>query len=680
MATRAGVTHNYLTHRQKKSTYNDFDGRLDHNFTQVDQLFFSGSHWSDKFSDPGRIPGYQAGFGAGTSDNKGYALRLGETHVFSGNLVNELRGGSLEHRIEFLPVGFGTNQDKAIGIPGPGGISSANGISLIGGWNTDIEYLGDYGQYIIKDRTLQLSDSLTWLSGNHSFKFGGTAMRRSMGQQRTNVGKGYYQLRGEHGFKSGFTGYEVSDILAGRTNGTQAGNPGYVPRTAISWENGLFAQDDWRVMPKLTLNLGLRWDILTPYYESNNKLANFDPETQTLVLPDRNGATRSTMKTNWDNFGPRLGFSYLLNDSTALRGGYGVFYSLDRGGIDNELTENPPAVVTAGWWDGPNAHIRLSDPIALPPSVDPNNPKLPSGTSIIYIPRDSKNTRVQQWNIDVQHEITSNTSATLAYVGTRGANLATQLSYPWESWGGFSNVKAIMYIGSSKYDSLQAMARRRESNGLSYLASYTYGRATNNTVGFFPGLPSGGNVSLTDPNCKQLNKGCNLNLDRGPADGDARHRFTIAGTYELPWAKGNTYVGGWSVNTVLTLQTGTPFSVYDDWGKRADMNGNPNNGPKTTDKWFNTSVFSPAKGSQGTEPRNAVRGPGTKTLDLSVFKTFALPRVGALELRVEGFNIFNWAQYNQPVQWRGDSANFGKITGTRFNSERQVQLAARYIY
>jgi hypothetical protein len=130
---------------------------------------------------------------------------------------------------------------------------------------------------------------------------------------------------------------------------------------------------------------------------------------------------------------------------------------------------------------------------------------------------------------------------------------------------------------------------------------------------------------------------------------------------------------------VLTLQSGTPFTVYDSFGKRGDINGNPNDGPKNTNQWFNTSAFSSATGAPVTEPRNAVRGPGTKTLDLSLFKTFAVPSYGALELRVERFNIFNWAQYNQPVQWLGDPT-FGKITGTRLNSERQVQLAARYIY
>jgi hypothetical protein len=677
---KAGVTHNFLTHRQKKSTYNDFDARGDQVLAAADQLFFSGSHWADQFSDPGRIPGFQAGFGAGTSANKGYTARLGETHLFSGNLVNELRAGLTNFRFEFLPVGFGTDQNKALGIPGAGGITTPNGISLIGGGDgTYIEYLGDFGQYRIKQKTTQLSDSVTWLQGNHSFKFGGTLMRRNLIQERTRFGKGFYFFRDGFGFQQGYSGYEVSDMLIGTTNFTATGVPGFVPRDTVSWENAVFGQDDWRVNPKLTLNLGLRWDLLTPYYEKNNKLANYDPTTQTLVLPGQNGATRSTLKTNKDNFGPRLGFNYLLDDKTALRGGYGIFYSLDRGGIDNQLTENPPAVVTDfRFGNDPGANVRISDPIPLPRPVNPASPDLPQGSGIVYIPSNSKNTRVQQWSLSGQRELFGNTSAMVAYVGTRAKNLATVLSSAGFGGAVASRLTIVEYIGASKYDSLQASVRRRESNGLSYLASYTLGKARNNGPGFFPGNPSRGG-GVTDPNCVVPGRPCNLSLDEGAADYDARHRFTLAATYDLPFAKGNALIGGWSVNTVLTLQSGTPFTVYDNSGKRADQVANPNNGPKKVSQWFNTAAFTAAKGSQGTEQRNAVRGPGTKTIDLSLFKNFEVMNRGEFQLRVEAFNIFNWKQYNQPGNVVGDS-NFGKITGTRLNTERQVQLAARVVF
>lgn len=682
LPTNSAITRNYLTRRQKRSTYNDFDGKLDNSITSNDQLFVSGSHWADQFSDPGRIPGYQAGFGAGTSENKGYTLRLGETHLFSDNLINELRAGSTDFHFGFLPVGFGTDQNKALGIPGAGGITTPNGISLIGGGNGFyIEYLGDFGQYVIKQRTMEVSDSVTWLRSNHSFKFGGTLMRRDLSQQRTQFGKGFYFFRDSFGFQPGYSGYEVADMLIGTTNFTATGQPGYVPRDAISWEDAVFAQDDWHINPRLTLNLGLRWDLFSPYYEKNNKLANYDPATGQLRIAGQNGVSRSTLDTNYDNFGPRIGFNYLITEKTAFRGGYGIFYSLDRGGIDRQLTENPPAVVTQfRFGSDPGANVRLSDPIPLPDVVNPNNPVLPQGSGLVYIPRNSKNTRVQQWSLGVQHELSNTTSGMVAYVGTRANNLATEITSAGFAGAVADRLSTVMYIGSSKYDALQATLRQRVWNGLSYLASYTYGDARNNTPGFFAGNPSRGGTT-TDQSCVTPGKSCNLSLDEGPADYDARHRFTLAGTYELPFMRQNAFAGGWSINAVLTLQTGTPFTIYSDFGgiKRADQNGNPNNGPQNTDKWFNTSVFTPAKGSQGTAGRNSVRGPGTRTLDMSLFKTFPMASRGAIEFRVEGFNILNTAQYTQPNNVVVDS-NFGKITGTRLNSERQIQLAARYIF
>ncbi len=673
-------TQNYLTHRQRKSTYDDFDLKVDQSFTTNNQGFISASHWNDGFADPGRIPGYQAGFGSGQSDNIGNSVRANDTHIFTSNLVNDFRAGWTNFHYDFLPVGFGTNQNAAIGIPGINGVTQGNGISLIGGGNGNfIEYLGDFGQYVITQKTMQASDSVTWLMGDHSFKFGGTLMRRDLAQQRTQYGKGFYFYRDAFGWQQGYTGYEVADMLIGVTSFTTSANPGYVPRDTLSWENSLFAQDDWHLNPKLTLNLGLRWDVLTPYYEKNNKQANYDPTTGALILPDQNGATRSTLKTNWDNFGPRLGFAYLLDEKTSLRGGYGIFYSLDRGGIDRELTENPPAVISEFRFSGPGSQVHLWDPIPLPEPVDPNHPVLPQGSAVVYIPYNSKTTRVQQWSLGAEREIFRNTGLMLAYVGNKGDHEAAMITAAGFSGDIGSRLNTTMYIGSSSYNSLQASLRRTESFGLSYLASYTYGHATNNTVGFY-GAPYIGQTLATDTSC--VSKGtqnCNLNLDRGPADYDVRNRFTLAATYLLPWAKSNPIVGGWAINGVFTFQSGTPFTVYAN-GKRADLVPGQNpNGPETVDEWFNTKGFVAAKGAQGTESRNMLRGPSSNSVDLSLFKTFSLGRPGAIELRVEAFNIFNTAQYNNPDVYIGDGT-YGQITGTRLNSERQIQLAARYLF
>jgi hypothetical protein len=680
--TGTGVTRNYLTERQKDSTYDDWDAKLDFSPNTTDQIFFSGSSWSDAFSDPGRIPGFQAGFGAGTSENEGYTVRLGETHVFSGNLINEARVGFTDFHFAFLPVGFGTDQNAEIGIPGPGGITTANGISLIGGGNGFyLEYLGDFGQYQIDQRTIQLSDAVTWIRNNHTLKAGGTFMRRELGQQRTMFGKGFYFFRDAFGFAPGYSGYEVADMLVGTTDFTATGVPGFVPRNAIHYENALFVQDDWRVNPNLTLNLGLRWDVFTPYYEENNKLANYDPATGKLVLPDQDGASRSTMDTDMDNFGPRLGFNYLITDRTALRGGYGVFYSLDRGGIDSQLTENPPGVVTEfRFGDVPGAKVRISDPIPLPTPVDPNNPQLPQGSGLVFIPRDSENTEVQQWSLSLQHELWRNLSGMVAYVGTRAENLSARITSAGFAGAVADRLTTIMYIGESSYDALQASLRMNQWHGLSFLASYTYSESMNNTPGLFPGNPSRGGT-VTDADCVNPANECDLDLDEGPADYDIPHRFTFAGTYELPFMRGNPIIGGWTINAVYTVQSGTPFTVYSgfDGIRRANQAGSPNDGPKTTDKWFDTSVFAPATGTQGTAERNSARGPGFRTLGLSIFKSFGISRYGELELRVEGFNVLDEPIYSQPNNVVGDP-NFGKITGTRLNTERQVQLAVRYLF
>lgn len=682
--SNSNILHNFLTHRQKKSTYNDWDGRYDFNLASADQLFANGSYWNDQFTDPGRIPGYQAGFGSGTSNNKGYTVRTGETHIFNGNLLNEAHFGWTNFHYAFLPVGFGTDQDKALGIPGIAGVTTANGISLIGGGNgTFIEYLGDFGQYQIGQKTMQLSDAVTWLTGTHSFKFGGTAMRRSLAQQRTQYGKGFYFFRDSFGFQPGYTGYEVADMLIGKTSFTTSANPGYVPRDVLSWENALYAQDDWHFNPKLTLNLGLRWDLLTPYYEKDNKLANYDPVTGRLVIPDKNGASRSTLKTNYDNFGPRLGFSYAINERTAVRGAYGIFYTLDRGGIDRQLTENPPAVVSEFRFGGGDpctpvgACVALSEPIPLPTVVDPNNPVLPAGSALVYIPRDSKNTSVHQWNLGIQRELMPNTSGMLAYVGNHASHLAALITSAGFAGDVGSRLSTTEYIGSSDYNALQASVRRT-SDSISYLVSYTYSHATNNTVGFFPGGPSNSNALATDQSCAtDPTKHCNLDLDKGPADFDARHRLTAAGTWALPFMRQNRIIGGWNLNAVYTYQSGTAFTVFDSSGKRLDVIGDPS-GPKTTSQWFNTAAFKPTTNAQGNENRNSLRGPGTNVLDMSIFKIFSTSR-GSIELRLEAFNVFDKAQYNLPGQVYGDP-NFGKITGTRLNSERQMQFGARYFF
>jgi hypothetical protein len=260
-------------------------------------------------------------------------------------------------------------------------------------------------------------------------------------------------------------------------------------------------------------------------------------------------------------------------------------------------------------------------------------------------------------------------------VGTRGDNLTARLTAAGFAGDNIADrLTTLKNIGTSQYDGFQFTLRRNQARGLSYLAAYTLSWAKDDVPSLYPGSASRGSA-VTDPD--------DLSKDWGYADYDSRHRFTLAATWELPFAKEDRILGGWALNGVITLQSGTPFTAYAEGGGplRADQNGDPNDGPKTSDEWFDTGVFSrPASGvEQGTSERNAVRGPGIQTIDLSLFKTFKMWGRTALELRIESFNLFNTPQYNLPNQVLNDP-NFGKITGTRLNSERQFQLAARFTF
>lgn len=663
-------TQNYLTNRLRDTQIDDFDVRLDHNLSSNDSLFARFSYTNSERFDPGRIPGYQAGFGSGTAEAEAYGGVLGYTKVFSPSVINELRLGYNHLRYGFLPVGYGTNQNAALGIPGPGGITGDNGISLIGGGNGNwIEYLGDFGQFIVTQKTFQLTDSLTWIKGRHNLKLGGTLLLADLTAERSQIGKGFYFYPDGTSFEAGRTGFEVSEMLMGRTSFTATGVPDYSPTTTRAWENSLFVQDDFRVNSKLTLNLGLRWDVFTPYYEQDDKLANFDPATFSLVLPGQNGVPRSTVDTDWDNLGPRVGFAYQVDDKTVVRGSWGIFYSLDRGGIDNQLTENPPYTVTQYRFGGAGSNVRLSDPIPLPVAIDPDNPVLPDGSGIVYVPRDTETNQYQQFNLGFQRELSENTAASVFYVGTRGDNLTAVVSQAGFSGDVQGRLTNVSNVASSSYDSLQLALRRTSATSLSYLFAYTWGHALNDSPGPYPG--PGGSVVPTIAD--------DLGVDKGNADYDVRHRLTLALTYPLPWAKDNVILGGWSINSIVTLQTGNWFSVFQS-GSRPNRVGDPNEGGAgNAEQWFNTDAFASNALPGDRAGRNIVEGPPLRTVDLSLFKNFKLVGRSSLELRFEGFNILNSSQFGIPNQYFGDS-NFGTITQTRLNSERQFQIAARLTF
>jgi len=673
---------NYATNRRRDSRFHNGTGRVDYVLDDRSNVFGRFGWGYEYFEDPGRIPGYQAGFGSGRSENNSYGTAIGYNRVLSNEWINETRVGINYQRFAFEPVSFGQNQNLALGIPGPGGVTQDNGISLIGGGNGGwIEYLGDFGQYEVPQSTYQVSNSTTWLRGAHTFKFGATLIRRHVDQVRTRFGKGFYFFRDAPGTPgatpppAGFSGFEVADMLIGRTEFTATGIPGFVKRFTRSWENSVFAQDDWQLNSRLTLNLGLRYDVFTPYYERNDRLANYDPDTERLVLPGQNGVPRATVDTDWNNLGPRAGAAYQINDRTVARVAYGLFYALQRAGIDYELTESAPYGTVQFRFSGPGANVRLSEAIPVPDTVDPNAPTLPDGSGVVYIPRDNPSTEVHQYSVSVQRLLNPRTTLMAAYVGTRGDNVLAVLTASGFSGNIGERLATVRNNASSGYDSLQLQARQTPWNGLSYLVSYTLSEANNDAPGPFPGT---GGAFIATPTDQR-----NLGLDEGLADYDRTHYFSLAASYELPFARdwsgvAGALAGDWQVNAILTFASGTPFSVFSTNNRRAAQVGDPE-GPETVEQWFNTDAFVPAATPEEVGRRNVLRGPGTSTVDLSFFKNFRLGGSRGLEFRFEVFNLFDTAQYSLPGLFI-ENADYGQITTTRLNSERQVQLALRLTF
>ena len=706
---------------------NRFNPRIDWNASSRDR-FFGTYHFQHIRVDNSTAFG---GTPAGTSFSRinDRAMSIGWTHTFGPALVNDFRFGLSHHDALRTTYGYGVSSPSDFGVsgfpkcdlPDSGGKCGAPTINIGG-------YTGNGGGSAMlaePSGQMQFSDTLSKVIGHHTLKIGGEIRRARIDNIQPN------QLTGQFSFNGKGTGNPFADFLIGYLNTSSVQVQTDFLETR-GWADAAFIHDDFKLSPRLTLNMGLRWQYDPSWTSPLHQLANFDPYR---LVWEQNGinAPEGAIDTHWKEFAPRFGFAWSPRSGLVIRGGYGISYpgywghgrAGDAAGSPNVLAKT---TIAAGTYISNLPAFKL-------PKVDAPL-AVADGSYSFYTPRQQSPTSVQQWNLTIEKQLSSNTVVQLAYTGSHGVHLPIQYNYNVcqqsalniakfglaardldSPYCGPGNALALggfygdyVYAGwwgiaNSIYHALQAKVEKRYSNGFSFLGTFTWSKLIDDSSSDWSGFGS-----LDSPGTDFYNR----RNERAVSAGDVPLRLLIAPIYELPVGPGKKFLnhgavshilGGWRVSGIYSISSGEPLGI-SDYGYnycnsarmltvRPNTIGNPfpSGFHQTIDQWFNTAAFdwsgtctyssnlvhnfgSGVPGLEfGTTPRfiSNPRAPKVNNLDFSIQKEFKIPlgEQGRLRLRADAFNSLNHTQFNAPDVI--SDANFGKITSTR-TPERIFQV------
>jgi outer membrane receptor protein involved in Fe transport len=527
-------------------------------------------------------------------------------------------------------------------------------------------------------------NTLSWLKGDHQFKFGIDVMAPMKNEYMDVPG-----MRGDLTFRATFTGNAVADFLLGYVSDSLLTTPWVVDQR--HWATSFFVQDDWKVSSKLSLNLGLRYDFITPALEANNRQANFDPNTATLV-PAKDGSLedRGLVKPDKNNFAPRIGAVYQVSDTLVLRAGYGIFYNMfDRIGSEDQIALNPgtglvslqPVTATAA--SGPHFLLRNGFPAGY---LDPSRIDL-SRAVLRGADRESPKTTVHQFSIGAQKTFAQVWMVSLDLVGTEGRNLANLINLnqpiggsgprPYPTVG--PQIQWREQKGESSYKGMDLQLQKRFADGYAVGLAYTLSDCEDNTAEH---LSTGGSPSRSQD-------ARDLEAWRGPCGYDTRHRFVANFVYELPFGRDSSgatkaLLANWRISGIYAARSGRPFTVTQGNNNVGPYhNGLPNrigsgDGSETVDKWFEPADFQAVpSGTFGNAGRNILRGPSWQSLDMSLQKDIPMGRTN-VSLRWDVFNVFDTVNLGLPNS-DISSATVGTIS-TLAGDPRLMQFSIRLLF
>ena len=743
---------NQLNFVRAPGIIDDTDGyttRVDWQAGSRDSVFVRYTN-SDRFRYlPGIFGGILDGTGSsafGRLSMKGQSAAIGWNRMIGARMVNEFRLGWGRNDSSAVQDSFAEQTAKAFGFNGvpesgviggglPGISVSARGGTVTPGGQSGFDRIGspDFLPKFQKTNQFQWSDVLSIIRGVHQMKVG-VDIRVPMRNIYLDVPatRGSFTFDGNRTSNPSppagapATGVGLADFLLGYPSNAQLTNL-FVVDQRLKMYSGFF-QDDWKVTPKLTVNIGLRYDYATWPYEGRDRMTNLDPATGLKFTPANSSFGRSLVNPDKNNFAPRVGLAYQLTSKTVVRAGYGRFYmTFERAGSEDQLALNLPFlvnnVVTASANStANNIRLRTGFNLSLDPSaVNPINVRLRA------INPDSVDGSVDQWNLGIQRELTGSVVVTLDYVGTKGTHLSTlrNLNQPFFNSNGtvtnvlvngtptplipYPNLGPIEFRennGNSMYHGMELSMEKRFSRGLSFGAGYNFSKSIDESQEH---LASGGTGSFTQ-NARNV-----LGERHGPSDFDVRHRFGAVSLYELPFGRGRAYLtegpfshilGGWRVSGLASTRSGRPYTVRA--GGNDTIIGGPRGGglvsafadclrdgtlsgsERTIDTWFDTTAYTepkaanPTKGNAvegrlGNCGRNTLRGPRYTNFDFGLARSFDYFGEGRrLELRWEIFNLFNHAQFGLPER-NISSSSKGRIS-TLSGDPRVMQFALKFLF